>query len=484
MKSESGITIIALVVTIVILIILAGISINLTLGQDGLITKAKQAKENIELAQIEEQNHLNELYSYLGSELDSSGNISYDSIAKLAEFKKAIADYIDEAGGIKPDYGADTITFGDSIKGIVKEVTKNATATADNISKGKTAWINGQLIVGNGIDNDSFYKKGMGDATANLKFDFNYINTLEGDKTYTTPSYCDFLIAYASYSTAGTTKSNNLTISGLPNMVEISKKMNYYVDGTTNGFIIVYAYNVPAETVIQFSTDRNIELAQIEEQTHLNELYAGLDSEIGSFGDISYDAIAKLSEFKKAIADYIEQAGGVKPEYNAETVTFGDSIKGIVKEVTKTATATADNISEGKTAYVNGQKIIGTGVDNEAFYKKGYADGALNSAGKIVYVYHKHVDSCYSVCNIKHQQSGWRPLNDETNDPKDAGIYTDCRITHSSCELAENNFTSTHRHFMDWPGYYPTATTFNEPHNYLTCGKTEETIESASIVFE
>ena len=146
MKKESGITIISLVVTIIILIILAGISINLTIGEDGLITKAKQAKENIELAQIEEQVHLNELYSSLETEL--SGEIGYDAIAKLTELKKAIADYIEEAGGIKPEYTAETTTFGDSIKGIVKEVTKTATATENNITEGKTAYVNGNLING------------------------------------------------------------------------------------------------------------------------------------------------------------------------------------------------------------------------------------------------------------------------------------------------------------------------------------------------
>ena len=158
MKNEYGITIISLVVTIIILIILAGITINLTIGEDGLVTKAKQAKENIELAQIEEQVHLNELYSSLETEL--SGEIGYDAIAKLTELKKAIADYIEEAGGIKPEYTAETTTFGDSIKGIVKEVTKNATATADNISEGKTAWINGELVTGNGADNDYYYQMG------------------------------------------------------------------------------------------------------------------------------------------------------------------------------------------------------------------------------------------------------------------------------------------------------------------------------------
>ena len=43
-KKAKGITLVALVVTIVVLLILAGVSLNLLLGENGLITKAKDAR--------------------------------------------------------------------------------------------------------------------------------------------------------------------------------------------------------------------------------------------------------------------------------------------------------------------------------------------------------------------------------------------------------------------------------------------------------
>ena len=58
-RNTKGITLIALVVTIIILIILSGVSINLVLGENGIVNKAKKAKENTELAKVEEETRLN-----------------------------------------------------------------------------------------------------------------------------------------------------------------------------------------------------------------------------------------------------------------------------------------------------------------------------------------------------------------------------------------------------------------------------------------
>ena len=163
MKNNKGVTLVALVVTIIVLIILAGISINLILGDNGIITIAKKAKENTELARIEEETELNELYTQFEEDGGSSGGTIYDVIAKLTEFKTAIANYIEEAGGIKPEISAETSVFGDSIKGIVKEVTKDATSVADNISEGKTAWVDGVKVTGTGADNKAYYEQGKKD---------------------------------------------------------------------------------------------------------------------------------------------------------------------------------------------------------------------------------------------------------------------------------------------------------------------------------
>ncbi len=66
-KSNRGITLIALVITVVILIILATVTLNVVLGEGGLIDRAQQAKDLTEQAALEEQQGLNSLMSEMAN---------------------------------------------------------------------------------------------------------------------------------------------------------------------------------------------------------------------------------------------------------------------------------------------------------------------------------------------------------------------------------------------------------------------------------
>ena len=55
MKRNQGITLIALVITIVVLIILASVAINMTIGENGIFTRAVEAKRQQEIANIKER---------------------------------------------------------------------------------------------------------------------------------------------------------------------------------------------------------------------------------------------------------------------------------------------------------------------------------------------------------------------------------------------------------------------------------------------
>ena len=74
MKNNKGITLVALVVTIVVLLILAGVSINLVLGNNGIIAKAQEAKTKQAEASQNDLKGMNSLIEQMESTLNGSGN--------------------------------------------------------------------------------------------------------------------------------------------------------------------------------------------------------------------------------------------------------------------------------------------------------------------------------------------------------------------------------------------------------------------------
>lgn len=87
-KENNGITLVALVVTIVVLLILAGVSINLVLGENGLITQAKEAKRKTEEVQNSEEKGLNNAANYIKQ------NVGITSAEITAiDYRKAVTNY-------------------------------------------------------------------------------------------------------------------------------------------------------------------------------------------------------------------------------------------------------------------------------------------------------------------------------------------------------------------------------------------------------
>lgn len=76
-KKDKGITIIAFVVTIVVILILAGVSIGLVLGDNGIISEAKKSKEGTEV--LFERETINKAV-FLLSRQDKDGKISKDKL--------------------------------------------------------------------------------------------------------------------------------------------------------------------------------------------------------------------------------------------------------------------------------------------------------------------------------------------------------------------------------------------------------------------
>lgn len=69
-KNQKGITLITLVITIVVLLILAGVGLNLVLGSDGLLTRVQEAENDFTQSQSDEVDQMNALETWMDQYID------------------------------------------------------------------------------------------------------------------------------------------------------------------------------------------------------------------------------------------------------------------------------------------------------------------------------------------------------------------------------------------------------------------------------
>ena len=84
----NGITLIALVVTIVVLLILAGITISLVFSENGIIAKAREAAEKTNQAVINEQKNLGELLNEMDNILENNGSADDEEDLQIAVLER------------------------------------------------------------------------------------------------------------------------------------------------------------------------------------------------------------------------------------------------------------------------------------------------------------------------------------------------------------------------------------------------------------
>lgn len=91
--TEKGITLIALVITIIVLLILAGVSIATLTGDNGILTKARDASRETEITSVKEQAQI-DIANWIAGQLENGGDGIID---EWGEVKKVL----DEANPIE-----------------------------------------------------------------------------------------------------------------------------------------------------------------------------------------------------------------------------------------------------------------------------------------------------------------------------------------------------------------------------------------------
>ena len=146
-KKESGITIIALVITIIIMLILAAISLNAVLKKDGVVSEEEKAKLEMEIAEEKEKINLSAVAAQTNNE---------DAVIRRDDFDKELKKFFNEDYTLEPDSDAEEyeVTFKKSgrkytIKsGITKEeLNPELNDTNTTFSSSPSGWTNGNVIV-------------------------------------------------------------------------------------------------------------------------------------------------------------------------------------------------------------------------------------------------------------------------------------------------------------------------------------------------
>ena len=146
-KKENGITIIALIVTIVVLLILAGVNISLIINRNGIISKAEVAKQETEIADEKEKINLSALAAQANNK---------DAVIRRNDFDKELKKFFNEDYTLEPDSDAEeyevtckksgrkyTIKSGITKKNSDYELNNNNTT----FSSSPSGWTNGNVIV-------------------------------------------------------------------------------------------------------------------------------------------------------------------------------------------------------------------------------------------------------------------------------------------------------------------------------------------------
>ena len=156
-KQEKGITLIALVVTIVVLLILAGVSVNALFGNNGIIEKAKEAQNKMDKATENDQKEINELTNWLDNQVNGTtggGTTGEDdNPSTTPKISRLIGTVVDKNTKAEDAYG-NKITIPKGFKVLAKGTSTESasyTYSGNNIPA-----VQDGIVIENGTDGNQF----------------------------------------------------------------------------------------------------------------------------------------------------------------------------------------------------------------------------------------------------------------------------------------------------------------------------------------
>ena len=354
-KGVKGVTMLALVVTIIVLLILAAITLNLAVGENGIIKRAKLARDKAKNASIQEEEAMN----LAADEIDNAENESgsggsgeggtgqecpdtkplEDRIKELESQVGVLQQQLEEERENKIELENRITALNNKIAELNKQIEAGNTEKAklqEEITK-----LQNQLIASQ-TENEKLQAQ-----IAELNKQVTDLNTEIGEKN-------------------NTIETQKQTIANLQGQIiekdkiivqknETIKTMQETIDGLNTQ---IANLNRQIETLKTKQATGNVAVSEVlAEKTFSNSSGVGLVGTMANNGALN--ASLNAGQSYNIPAGYT--SGGTIVANSLASQTPG--------------TATANNLSNGVTAWVNGQKITGNGTDVNNSYNNGHSAG-------------------------------------------------------------------------------------------------------------
>ena len=307
MKRAKGVTMLALVVTIIVLLILAAITLSLAVGENGIIKRAKLASDKAKNASISEEEAMN----LAAGEIDNAGS-----------------------GGSGGQGGEGTCPGTEELENTIKKLQ----STIANLEQQ--------------LETERANKTALEQQIASLN---NQIAALNSELNSKKEQIADL---------EGQLTSKNEEIARkdetIRNLESTVSNLNSQIE----------ELNRQVETLKAKQATGNAAVSDVlAGKTFSNSSGVGLVGTMVNIGAIN--ATLNAGQSHNILEGYT--TGGRVTAASLESQTEG--------------TANSNNLSAGKTAWVNGQQIIGNGADSNTAYNNGYNAGLSQGSKNLTWKY-------------------------------------------------------------------------------------------------
>ena len=370
-RENKGITLVALVITIIILLILAGISIQ-AITNTGLFANAKRAKDESMKGQLEEEISL-AIQSIQTEEIYKGNSVTLETLAG-GQLENALTDITVELNGeeINGEYKNYEYTIDSNLK-----VTINGEVSGAKISGTAEVQTAGYVFEGTTVDVKVTANVTEGTITgiaapegATLKTD-----TSAAEKVYTVSKSETYVFKVTTDS--GKTKNikakvNNILSTPQITISEITEnsfKINVEND-YPEGAITEYRYSVGGTVKKQGTTDKNYTVTGLEELTEYNNIQ--VTAYINSVNKVS-NVEKVTTDLKDRIAYSWDEIAEMAKAISNDTSITDDS---------DTATVNGKTLKVGQMKSLDGKKVRILGFNHDTLSEPSTAYGSTTATGK------------------------------------------------------------------------------------------------------